>query len=569
MKSNVKAEAALSKDQQLLVHAAIIENMTLMRQDFMKHLIDPKRDIDAECGYPAVLKIEDYKTIYDREGLGTRLVDIFPNESWKFDPEVLEEAEGDYTEWEKAWKKIEKEFNLYYELLTADQQSGIGAYGILLLGIDDGLALDKPVAGVGPDGMKRIGSTIGTAKAPITKNAGEEAAPKTGKKAAAPTGTTAARKLIYVRSFDQSVLSIKAIETNVSSPRYGMPTMYAVNTTNEKQGTAMQDAAVSENKSMDIHWTRCIHIADGCKNSKVYGTPRLQDVFNRVYDGRKTLGGSGEMFWKGGFPGISFETTPEAAQATMSEPAKKIFRQEIADYQNGMQRYLMMIGMTAKSLAPQVADPGPHFETQCKAMAMTKGIPYRIFMGTEESKLAGGEDTKAWNDRIHMRREKYLTPRILVPVVRRLMAMGVLEELEDVIIAWPPISKPSKLDQSTISKNLTEAIVKYIQANADVLIQPLEFLTQVLDFDTETAQAILEKAKIADDGTLDDAEVPTPMDDAAAAANIELTKAKAIQAKRPPPRKGPTRNDAGDLTEAEKRKRIAGARKRLKDRLKL
>ena len=33
----------------------------------------------------------------------------------------------------------------------------------------------------------------------------------------------------------------------------------------------------------------------------------MQRSYNRLLDARKILGGSGEMFWRGGFPGYSFE----------------------------------------------------------------------------------------------------------------------------------------------------------------------------------------------------------------------------------------------------------------------
>lgn len=578
MKSKARAEVSaaptLNADQRLALQAAMIENMTLMRRDFMKHLIDPRRDLNKECGYPEDIKIEDYKQLYDREGVCTRVVDIFPSESWKHDPEVVENPEGEITPWEQSWIDLEKDLNLYADLTTADQISGIGQYGILLLGINDNKALSEPVDGV--DAM--LAKLAQTPERPSTVRKPDDE----GKKPAAkpqPSTFTAKRKLLYVRSFDQSVLSIKAVDSNPSSPRYGMPTMYSVNLANDKtMGSVGQDAVMQQQQSMDIHWHRAIHIADGCKNSKVYGTPRLQDVFNRGCDIKKTLGGSGEMFYKGGFPGLSFETLPESSAAKMTEPEKKIFRDEISDYQNTLQRYIISMGMTAKSLAPQVADPGPHCEVQWKAMAMSKGIPYRIFIGTEEAKLASGQDKKAWDERMNTRRVKYIAPKILMPLVFQLIAMEVLEyrDKRDLQAIWPVIAKPDAKEQSEVAKNLTDSLVKYIQANADVMISPLDFLTNVWGLDTDVAIAILEKALInEEDGTLDNVEEPTPLDEETQQAGIELTRAKAKQASaaakvKPPAAKRVTRNEAGDglITNAVKEKKISMAlmRARLRKR---
>ncbi len=525
------------------VEAALIGNMMLLRQELYRHMIDPKRDIDHECGYPAQLTIQDYKLIYDREGIGTRVVDIYPKESWKHDPEVMEDPSGEDTPWEKRWKEIEEEFNIYHELLMADMASGIGSYGILLLGIDDGKPLDQPVDGMDPTGTKRTAGGVN-------------------------------RKIIYIRSFDQSVLSIKAIDTEQKSPRYGQPIMYSVNMASSPLASATQDAASAQQEmmSVDIHWSRCIHLAETLQNSKIYAVPRMQTVFNRSYDLRKLCGGSGEMFWKGGFPGISFEAMPDAAQATMTPTEKTQFREEIQQYQNGMQRYLLMIGMQAKSLAPQVANPIPHFEMFIKSICISLNVPYRIFMGSEEAQLAGAQDKTAWNETLTARRKKYVVPRILRPVVWRLVAMGVIEAPKKLVVTFPSLFTPSRKEQAEIAKNLTEALVKYIQANADVLIQPLEFLTEVLGLDSDLAQSILDKALIADDGTLDNVEEPTELDDEEKKAGIELTRAKATQALRPPPKKkGPTRNAeyAGELSPRERKARIAAAKKRLAARLKL
>lgn len=547
----------LNQNEKNRIFAAMVENVTTMRRDFMKYLIDPKRDINAECGYPDQLSIRDYKEIYDREGIGTRVVDIFPLESWKKKPEVVptDKLEGEETPWEKSWKKLAKDFNIYAELLTADQISGIGQYGIILLGINDGKALNEPVDGMDAEGMHTAGWKA------------KQAAIADDSSTVVPDEPfTAQRELIYIRSFDQSVLSIKSIDVDPRSPRYGMPTMYGVNlATDGTQLSIGSDAAVQQAATMDIHWTRTIHLADDCKNNKVLGTPRMQNCFNRVYDGRKLLGGSGEMFWKGGFPGLVFETDPESSASKLTPKEKADLREEMADYSNNLQRYIALMGMTAKSLAPQVADPGPHFEVQCKAIAITKGIPYRVFMGTEEAKLASGQDKEAWDERMDMRRESYITPRILMPLAMRLMAMGIMEE-KDITVLWPKISKPTPKEQSEIAKNLTEALIKYIQANADVMIQPLDYLTNVWGLDTATAEAVLEKALLAEDGTLDNVEEPTELDEEAQAANIELTRAKATQAKASAKMK-PRTFSRNARTETDAQRKIRIAQKRLRMRL--
>jgi len=492
----------------------IVTNAVLLRQDFFNKYAADKKDIDKECGYPSPIDIAQYKSIYDREGIGTRIVDIFPDESWKTDPEVLENPDGDFTEWEQAWKDVVEEHNVYDVLNVVDRISGIGSFGLLFIGIDDGERdLSKPVEGIDL---------------------------RTGK----PTNesTTANRKILFLRTFDESVITIDSYENDVTSPRYGMPNIYKIQMAQDLTnigGRRSSGASSMDSESLTLHWTRCIHVADNRRNSAIFGTPRMQEVFNRLYDLRKVLGGAAEMFWKGGFPGIAFESHPDAAPLTTKE--KKGIKIEFERYMNGLQRYLALSGMTAKSLSPQIADPSNVFDTAIKAICASKGIPYRIFIGTEEAQLAGAQDKKAWNERIAKRRDKYLGPRLIRPFIDRLIGLGVLPSTQKYSIVWEDLSTPTQLEKATIAKAFTEALAKYLAGGVDSLIQPLEFLTEIVGMPTEKAQAILENSLLAIDGTVAEAErIVSERDAKAQAAEDRLREAQ--QAQQQPGQNRPLRN---------------------------
>ena len=123
------------------------------------------------------------------------------------------------------------------------------------------------------------------------------------------------------------------------------------------------------------------------------------------------------MYWRGGFPGIALETQPGLENAELD---KESTREMMAAYMNGLQRYLALTGMTAKSLAPQIADPTASFEVLIKAICVTIGVPYRVFMGIEEGVVSGDQATKAWNGRIANRQTRYITPMLIDPVLQTL-----------------------------------------------------------------------------------------------------------------------------------------------------
>jgi len=244
-------------------------------------------------------------------------------------------------------------------------------------------------------------------------------------------------------------------------------------------------------RSLAVHYSRVIHIADNRQNSDVYGMPRMKPVFNRLLDLRKIAGGSGEMFWKGGFPGISLEAANPDEDVTFDPEATK---EEMDKYMNGLQRYISLVGMTAKSLAPQVADPSNHVDIQLKLIATTLGIPWRVFIGSEQAQLASGQDMKAWNRRINRRRTEYLTPFIIRPFIDRLMEMGALPAVEEYDVKWPDLNTPSDEEKATVGEKQTNALSKYVSTGMDALMPPFHFLTLIMGYSDEEANGILEEA---------------------------------------------------------------------------
>ena len=116
----------------------IIFNAMTTRANFLQKALDPRRDIDDECGYPKEITSNQYRILYDREGIATRVNDIWPQESWAMDPELVENEDQEDTEFELAWEEFQKQHNPIHYMLRADELSGIGHYGIILLGLGDG-----------------------------------------------------------------------------------------------------------------------------------------------------------------------------------------------------------------------------------------------------------------------------------------------------------------------------------------------------------------------------------------------------------------------------------------------
>lgn len=446
-----------------------VNNETLGRSRLTQTSLDPRKNIDQDCGYPLTtsLEIKDYKDFYDRMPIATRVVEIWPHECWTVQPVVFEtEDVEEETEFEKAWNELSqsmarrswfnsKEKNPIWEYLhRVDVLSGIGHFGLLLLGIDDdGKDLREPIE--------------------IKEN----------------PSYAVQRKLIYLRALDESLVTVVRYEEDKQNPRYGQPTMYNIDLygkSSEKTSSRHSQPAVA---TQQVHWTRVIHVADNLGSSELFGVPRQRPVFNRIYDLKKLYGGSGEMYWQGALPGISFETHPQLGGDV--EVDEEAIREAMEQYSSRLQRYLLSSGMTAKSLAPQVIDPTGHINAEIEAICIYIGCPKRIFTGSERGELASGQDASTWNKRVARRQNGHVTNRIIVPFIDRCIMIGALPQPETYNVTWPDLDSLSDEAQATIAVQRTEALSKYVQGGVDAFIGPLDYLTTILGIPTDEAQSIV------------------------------------------------------------------------------
>jgi uncharacterized protein len=446
-----KSSFALNAKERELITNALYDRQTWLR----RWLNNDSRDIDKECGHPEEITIYDYVRAYKRGDIAARVVNLLPEESWKKDPIVYDSEDENESPFEQAWKKLNKKLKLTTIMQRADTMSGIGRFGIILIGINDNQTLDKPVKGINPDG-----TVVGTN----------------------------AYVVQFLRCFDEAEVLVKTVETDLANPRYGQPVHYTI----LFSGTSPMGITELPATSLDVHWTRVIHVCDNRLSSDVYGEPRLKRVYDRIIDLRKIMGGSGEMFWRGGFPGLSIETQPRVTGEELEFDEEKT-KDAVENYQRGMKRYLALVGMSAKSLAPQISDPTNHANMQISLICVAWSVPMRVFMGSERGQLASSQDSTAWNDRIERRQNAYLTPYLITPLIERLIAYGALPPLveEEIYIEWPELNEQTPTDASTVANNITNAMAKYVQSGTDILMSPFHFLTLVLKLTDDEADSVI------------------------------------------------------------------------------
>ncbi len=531
---------APTANQQVLQE--LVGNVMLMRRELLSRFLDPRRDIGAECGFPAQgsLTAQMYQDLYDREAVAARVVEVLPKDCWQTPPTIYESEDGDVsTPFEKAWDELGKQLRgekswyqdeegnpVWSYLLRADILSGIGQYGVILLGLDDGKQLSEPVEwattpseptssevqtyrddgselnppGGGGDkyGPGQLGTdeeyvNFGLSKRdPDFKGKQKVETPtgkKNGRKSSKDRKGKGARKLLYLRVFPEALAQITRFESDIFSPRFGQPLEYTLTFNDPGSNSGGIGLSVA---TVTVHWSRCIHIVDNLASSEVFGVPRMQPVLNNLIGLQKLYGGSPEMYWRGAFPGMSLETAPGLGGDVDFDAAAT--RDMMEQYMNGLQRYLALNGLTAKTLAPTVVDPTPQITVQLQAIAIRLGMPMRKLMGSERGELSSTEDEGDWNDKASERQNNHCNPNIIVPFVDRLIAVGVLPEPSGYSSYWPALDAQSEQEKATIAQVKTAALAQYVSGGVEALIPPLDYLTRILEMDEEEAQEILDNA---------------------------------------------------------------------------
>ena len=405
-----------------LVTFAVAMSRDMLAREFGQKAYGQDRDYYETLGYNEKPTFTDYLGRYKRQDIAARIVDLPAQDTWKRPPAITEEGNED-TEFVKAWETLADRLHVWSMLSRADRLSGIGQYGVLLIGVkgqdDDGnpLALSEPI---------------------------EKASLQTE------------QDVLYLRPFSEGKVGISTWESDTGSGRYGLPELYSIKLKDDMGDTK-------------VHWTRVLHLADGKLDSEVYGTPRLELAYNRLDDLIKIVGGAAEAAWLQMRPGTLFTNQPGYA-IPQDADAKADRLEEIRQYAHDVLRVMFMEGIDAQQIgASEVPAIGPLFDCYIALLAAASGIPQRVLIGSAQGELsAAKEDMRQWAGNIAERQTNYAEPEILRPFIDRLTWYGALPtpadgytigtQTQDGSWRWPPLVEMTEGELAEITKSRATAI---------------------------------------------------------------------------------------------------------------
>jgi len=416
------------------------------------------RDIYQALGYDTTITWLQYCAQYERQGFARAVIDRPVAATWGRGFQIVEAGDDEDTPLELAWRDLEKDLGLTSMFARLDRLTGLGTFGVLLLGLSD------------------------------VSNPQQFRNPVTGTR----------HRLNYVRPFSgmasEGDAQVLTWVTDPSDPRYGQPELYSI---------AFRNLSTGDQQILQVHHSRVIHVADGLGSSEVEGTPRLQPVWNNLKNLEKIVGGSAEMYWRGARPGYSLEADKE-----FDIPAGLLdsLQTQFDEFEHNLRRILALRGMKVNSLAPQVASPADSVDVQVQEICAVTGIPKRILTGSERGELASSQDRENQADYVEDRQLNFAEVRVIRATVDRLITYGILppaKTREGYGVRWPSLREIGPKEKADIGNTRATAIKNYASClGVEAVVPQQSFLRlclgltdeEVLLVEEEKAAALAEEA---------------------------------------------------------------------------
>jgi uncharacterized protein len=400
---------------------------------------DGDRDLYKVLGYKRSLTFDHYLTKYKRQNVAARIVDAPAQTTWRRSPVVWDTNPKDPTsEFELAWKRLKQKLRVMHYLERADRLSGIGRYGVLLLGVrgSGGRNLETPLR----SDFKDISD------------------------------------LAYLSVYTEGSAEIESFVGDRSDPQFAKPEFYNI----DLSGGDVSEVGMSQKAK--VHHSRIIHIAEGVMEDEVLGQPRLQSVYNLFDDLEKVSGGAPEMFWQGAYRGLHIDINPEFQQGDLGEDELDALNDEVDEFVHGLRRIIRTQGVDVKPIRVQLADPGNTYSMIMDLISGASKIPKRILFGSERGELASQQDEINWNARITERQNQFAEPIILRPFIDKLVTIGILPRPQNdwYEVIWPSLFELDELRRSQAVWTWARAAEKLADAVAARILTP-EQAFEILD----------------------------------------------------------------------------------------
>lgn len=443
------------------LRADIINATSTLRQQAqaLRHGLthDENRDLYDIFGYKLTPTFEDFYGVYSRQDIAKRIVDGIARSCWR-EGATIKDGEEKYAE--KEMEILVNSLQIFRFLERADILNRIGSYSLLYIGV--------------PDGSSNPSEPLGMAPASQLKD-------------------------IYFQPYAEDGCSIQQYDSDPASRRFNHPLLYNANVINRTNEAVVSTARL-------VHWTRIVHLAEGALDADTAGVSTLKDIFNRLIDLDKIVGGAAEAYFRNSKGKFAIEADKEF-KGRITEEAKAAISEELTAYTNQYQEFVRIWGQHINPLNTPHADPTGSFQATLQLISGAKRIPMRILTGVGSGQLAGNEDKASYNQLISDRQNQECSFWLL-RLLEILIEAGLMPEPKETLsVEWPINAVLSELEESQVAASKTAALVAYGNSFGAAEIVPekqfveeilgLEYQGDILDKDLD--QEIAETEEILQD----------------------------------------------------------------------
>jgi len=376
----------LSKPEMRALASVLVERAMFAQRHGLS--FNDKRDLYSVLGYARTLLGQDYRARYTRGGLARRIVEVYPKATWRGGLEIFEDENPNVdTPFEQAIKQLNDQLKLWATLRRLDTLAGLSSYAVMLIGAPGDPSTPLPKGK--PGGLLYLTLFSG---------------------GGGPGSTNVTSAAISADA---------TIDTLVQDPkdkRYGLPATYRL--------TKLAETSGDFNKP--VHWTRILHVAEGCLDNDVYGSPVLEPVWNLLDDLDKITGGGAEAFWLRANQGLHLNIDKDT---TLTPEERTALHDQAEEYQHQIRRMLQTRKVSVDVLGSDTANFSSPADAIITQIAGALAIPKRILTGSEMGELASSQDRENWRDQVTGRRTEYAEPNIVRPLIDRLLEFGYLPPL--------------------------------------------------------------------------------------------------------------------------------------------
>lgn len=359
-----------------------------------------ERDFYKVYGYKRDLNPEDLLAKYERQDITSRIVNTPVEETWAYPPKI----KSDDKVFAESWDSLKSQVwasGLWPALTQADKLCAFGEFSVLWIGLPGSPANPAP-------------------------------------------GNVVSERIGYLTAYGATNAKIDEFEIDPQNPRFGMPKIYSLKTS---------DASTTTN----VHYSRVVHICDAPLQGKCFGIPRLNHVYNLLDDILKIGGGSAETYWLTANRGMQIDVDKDMDLDTDSAAE---LTAELDEFQHQLRRYIRTRGVKINTLGAEVADPAGVFSVLMALLAATTGIPQRILMGAEAGQLASEQDRSNWAEYMTRRHKQFAEPYVLRPLIDRFTALGILPATKAVIeFEWPSTFHQSPLERAQTMAQFARSVI--------------------------------------------------------------------------------------------------------------